>query len=84
MGREPRGVTLMGRYRVVRGPDVIGTFPDLEAVETGLRGARPGRYVIEEVAAAGGLLPSGYSAERWGVAMVWPDGSVELEPERPA
>jgi hypothetical protein len=74
----------MGRYRVVRGPDIVGMFPDLEAIETGLRGEQPGRYVIEEVAAAGGLLPSGYSAELWGVAQVMPDGTVELEPDRPA
>jgi hypothetical protein len=74
----------MGHYTVVRGSDIIGTFPDLEAVETGLRGARPGRYVVEEVAAAGGLLPSGYSAELWGVAQVMPDGTVEIEPDRPA
>jgi hypothetical protein len=74
----------MGRYRVVRGPDILGTYPDLEAVEAALRGTRPGRYIVEEVAAAGELLPSGYSCERWGVALVRPDGTWEYEPEQPA
>jgi hypothetical protein len=74
----------MGSFRVVRGIDIIGAFPDFEAIKTGLRGEQPGRYMIEEVAAAGGLLPSGYLAERWGVALVWPDGTVELKPDRPA
>jgi hypothetical protein len=74
----------MGRYRVVRGSDIVGTFPDLEAVEMSLRRARPGKYIIEEVSAAGELLPSGYSCERWGSAFVRPGGVVELEPEKPA
>jgi hypothetical protein len=74
----------MGGFRVVRGQDIVGTYPDLEAIAVALRGARPGRYVIEEVAAAGQLLPSGYSAELWGVAQVMPDGTVEIEPDRPA
>jgi hypothetical protein len=74
----------MGRYRVIHGQDIIGMYPDFESLTAVLRGARPGRYVVEEVAAAGGLLPSGYSAELWGVALVWPDGTVEIEPDRPA
>jgi hypothetical protein len=49
----------MGRYRVIRGSDIIGVYPSLEAVEMSLRRARPGKYIIEEVSAAGELLPSG-------------------------
>jgi hypothetical protein len=32
---------------------------------------------------AGELLPSGYSCQRWGVAIRQADGSVILEPEGP-
>ena len=50
----------MGRFRVISGPDIIGTFPDAEAIVRALTGAQPGLYVIEEVATAGELLPGGY------------------------
>jgi hypothetical protein len=73
----------MGRFRVVRGPGIIGMYPDLEAIKAALRGGRVDRYIIEEIAAAGEPLSSGYSCERWGTAFVWPNGTVELNQERP-
>jgi hypothetical protein len=74
----------MSHYRVVQGSGIIGTFPNLEAIVASLRGERSGRYLIEEVATAGQVLPSDHSCQKWGTALVMPDGSVELEPERPA
>jgi hypothetical protein len=81
MERRPGGVTLMGRFTVIHGPDIVGVLPTIEAVKASLRGAKPGRYIVEESAPAQQVLPSGYSTEGWGVALVRPDGSVELEPE---
>jgi hypothetical protein len=37
--------------------------------------------VIEESNMAGELLPSGYTCQRWGVAIRQADGTVILEPE---
>jgi hypothetical protein len=73
----------MSHYRVVQGSGIIGTFPNLEAIAAALRGERSGQYIIEEVTTAGQLLPSDHSCQKWGFALVKPDGSVELEPERP-
>jgi hypothetical protein len=52
-----------------------------EEVTSALLSAKPGRYVIEESSMAGELLPSGYSCQRWGVAIRQADGTVTLEPE---
>jgi hypothetical protein len=43
--------------------------------------ASPGRYVVEESSIAGETLPSGYTCQRWGIAIRKDDGSVVLEPE---
>jgi hypothetical protein len=46
-----------------------------------LKDACAGRYMIEESSMTGELLPSGYSCQRWGVAIRQADGSMMLERE---
>jgi hypothetical protein len=64
----------MGEY-------VVASASGPEDVVATLKGAWPGRYVIEELSMAGKLLPSGYTCQRWGVAIRQADGTVVLEPE---
>jgi hypothetical protein len=63
------------------GDDIVASASGPEDVVAILKGAWPGRYVIEESSMAGELLPSGYSCQRWGVAIRKADGTVTLEPE---
>jgi hypothetical protein len=67
--------------RIIKGDDIIASVGTSEDVTKALSGARPGRYVTEESSMAGELLPSGYSCQRWGVAIRQDDGTVTLEPE---
>jgi hypothetical protein len=65
------------------GDDIVASASGPEEVVAILKGAWPGRYVIEESSMAGGFLPSGYTCQRWGVAIRHVDETVELEPEPP-
>jgi hypothetical protein len=67
--------------RIIKGDDIIASVGTPEEVTAALNGAEPGRYVVEESSMAGELLPSGYSCQRWGVAIRQADGTVTLEPE---
>jgi hypothetical protein len=67
--------------RIIMGDDIVSNASGPEEVAAILKGAWPGRYVIEESSVAGKLLPSGYSCQRWGVAIRQADGTVELEQE---
>ena len=67
--------------QIIRDGDIILSVGTPAEVAAALLGAKPGRYVMEESSMAGELLPSGYSCQRWGVAIRQADGSVELEPE---
>jgi hypothetical protein len=67
--------------QIIMGDDIVASASGPEEVAATLKGALPGRYVIEESSMAGELLPSGYSCQRWGVAIRRADGTVTLEPE---
>jgi hypothetical protein len=67
--------------QIIMGDDIVASASGPEEVAAILKGAWPGRYVIEESSMAGQLLSSGYSCQRWGVAIRQADGSVDLEPE---
>jgi hypothetical protein len=68
--------------QIIIGDDTVASATGPEEVVATLKGAWPGRYVIEESSMAGKLLPSCYSCQRWGVAIREADGTVELEPDR--
>jgi hypothetical protein len=70
--------------QVIMGDHIVASASGPEDVASMLKGARPGRYVIEESSMAGEFLPSGYTCQRWGIAIRKADGSVELEPEPPS
>jgi hypothetical protein len=67
--------------RIMRGQvyQTIAAGPD--DIAHVLRHAEPGRYVVEEVSAAGKFLASGHSCRRWGSAIRHPDGQVTLDPD---
>jgi len=67
--------------QIIKGDDIIANVSTPEEVTVALMGVRPGRYVIEESSMAGELLASGYSCQRWGVAIRQAYGSVMLEPD---
>ena len=67
--------------QIIMGDDIVASASGPEEVAATLKGAWPGRYLIEESSMAGQLLPSGYSCQRWGVAIRQADGTVMLEPE---
>jgi hypothetical protein len=67
--------------QIIMGDDIVASASGPEEVVATLKGAWPGLYVIEESRMAGKLLPSGYSCQRWGVAIRQADGTVMLEPE---
>jgi hypothetical protein len=67
--------------RIIMGDEIVASASGLKEVVVTLKGAWPGRYVIEESSKAGKLLPSSYSCQRWGVAIRHPDGTVTLKPE---
>ena len=67
--------------QIIMGDDIVASASGPEEVAKMLMDAWPGRYVIEESSRAGELLPSGYSCQRWGVAIRQADGTVILEPE---
>jgi hypothetical protein len=54
----------------------VGT---VDQIEPAARSLPPARYHIDEIAAD--PLPSGHTSRRWGVAIKFPNGSVELEPD---
>jgi hypothetical protein len=66
--------------QIIKSDDIVASVGTLEEVTAALLGARLGRYVVEESSMAGELLPSGFSCQRWGVAIRQADGSVILEP----
>jgi len=66
--------------QIIKDRDIIASVRRPEEISAALSGAIPGRYVVEESSMAGELLPSGYSCQRWGVAIREADGSVALEP----
>ena len=67
--------------QIIKGEDIIANVRTPEEVTAALQSAKPGRYVVEESSMAGDLLRSGYSCQRWGVAIRQADGTVDLEPE---
>jgi hypothetical protein len=67
--------------QIIEGDDIIATVGTPEEATAALLSAKPGRYVVDESSMAGELLPSGYSCQRWAVAIRQADGSVVLEPE---
>jgi hypothetical protein len=67
--------------RIITGDDIVASATGPEEAAAILKGAWPGRYVIEESSMARELLPSGYTCRRWGIAIRKVDGSVTLEPE---
>ena len=69
--------------QIIQGDEIIAIISTPEEIAAALQRAKPGRYIIEESSVAGELLPSGYSCQRWGVAIRQADGTVELEPEPP-
>jgi hypothetical protein len=66
--------------QIVRGHETIAIVASSQEVTEALQRAQPGRYVVEESSACGELLPSGYSCQRWGVAIRQANGAVMLEP----
>jgi hypothetical protein len=67
--------------RIIMGDDIVATASGPEEVVAILNGAWPSHYVIEESSMTGAFLPSGFSCQRWGIAIRKADGTVELEPE---
>ena len=67
--------------QIIKDDDIVASASRPEAVAKILKGAWPGRYVIEESSMAGETLRSGYTCQRWGIAIRKDDGSVVLEPE---
>jgi hypothetical protein len=67
--------------RITRGFDFCTTADEPNEIGRALRHASPGRFIVEEVAVAGALLPPGHSCRRWGTAIRHPDGQVTLDPE---
>jgi hypothetical protein len=67
--------------QIIKGDDIIANVGTIEEVVAALQMAEPGRYLIEESSTAGQFLPSGYSCQRWGVAIRRANGVVILEPE---
>jgi hypothetical protein len=65
--------------QIIKGDDIIASVASPEEVTKALLSARPGRFVVDESSMAGELLPSGYSCQRWGVAIRQADGTVLLE-----
>jgi hypothetical protein len=68
-------------YRIIREPNDYATAASPDEIAQAIRHARPGRFVVEEVSAAGQLLPSGYSCRRWGTVINHSDGQVTLDPD---
>jgi hypothetical protein len=64
---------------VTRGDDFLFTALSQERIVDALKYAHPGLYVVEEGIAPRKLFPSDYSSERWGVALVCPDGTVVIQ-----
>jgi hypothetical protein len=67
--------------QIIMGNDIVASVSSPEEIAVTLKDAWPGRYLIAELSMAGELLPSGYSCQRWGVAIRQADGTVALEPE---
>jgi hypothetical protein len=67
--------------QIIKDDNIIANVGTLEEVTAALQIAKPGRYVIEESSIAGEFLPSGYTCQRWGVAIRQANGTVELEQE---
>jgi hypothetical protein len=67
--------------QIIKAGDIIANVGTSEEVATVLQDVQPGRYAVEESSMAGELLPSGYSCQRWGVAIRLADGTVMIESE---
>jgi len=70
----------MSLFRIVD-PDgeMLADADSLDGVTKVVRNAPPGRYHVDEIAAA--PLPSGHTARRWGCAIRHEDGRVVLDPD---
>ena len=66
-------------FRIIRDPNDYSLTASPEDIAHSLGDAQPGRFLVEEVAPAGELLPSGHSCRRWGTAVRHPDGQVTLD-----
>jgi hypothetical protein len=67
--------------RIIREPVYYTTVANPDEIAQVLRRARPGRFIVEDVAPAGQLLASGHSCRRWGMAIRDADGKVMLDPD---
>jgi hypothetical protein len=68
-------------FRIIREPNDFYMAAGPDDIAHALGGARPDRFIVEEVSPAGQLLPSGHSCRRWGTAVRHPDGQVTLDPD---
>jgi hypothetical protein len=63
------------------GDDIVARTSGPEEVAAILKGAWPGRYIVEEWSMAGKTLASGYTSQSWGIAIRKADGTVDVEQE---
>jgi hypothetical protein len=68
-------------FQIIKGDNSVANVGTLEEVTSALQIAEPGPHVVEESSMAAEFLPSGYTCQRWGVAIRQADGTVTLEPE---
>jgi hypothetical protein len=68
-------------FRIIKSLDDQTTVESINEVAQVLTHAPSGRYAIEEVSSAGGLLGSGQPCRRWGVAIRRGNGQVKLDPD---
>jgi hypothetical protein len=68
-------------FQIIRGDNIVANVSKPSEITAALQGAEPGRYVVEESSMAGEFLPSGFTCQRWGVAIRRANDTVVLEPE---
>jgi hypothetical protein len=66
-------------FRIIRDPNDYYLAASVDDIDHALGDAQPGRFIVEEVSAAGQVLPSRHSCRRWGTAVRRPDGHVILD-----
>jgi hypothetical protein len=82
IGAASRGIFLLvnSMFRISRDGSVhIIDVDQVEGLEAEIRASKPGKYHVDEIIA--NRLPSGHTSRRWGVAIKFQNGSVELEPD---
>jgi hypothetical protein len=66
-------------FRISGKDDFLVDVESAEQIEPTIRSSPPGRHHVDEVSTK--PLPSGYTAQRWGIGIKKADGSVTLEPD---